>query len=379
VTGDVAVARSAARYVLSALSSGMALLAWQTGVAGTVGTLAVLFAASAVAGPLAGAATASSSPGFRERARLLGLLAFAGLATVGMTAALAAGPDRMPRVVAAYAALQPLLVLFGDLARTQSVVAANALLLTLLTVAAGGPWAVAAVIGYLGVLPFLLAFDHAAHTLAAWPPPPGPVAPAVFRATARLAGPIVLGLALYFVVAPADLDLAARTAAGQDPDDAAAMVSVWRRLVLLGILGVGLLLPLVRLLRAGTASPTAVVGPELLDGTVVNEEILPAPPSTGAVDASARGRVVASYLRVLRALVRRGFDRRASQTPQAIARRAAPVSAELQDLTALFMDARYGPAEPTEDEARRAEDQARTLGRLLSGPRLAAPRPRPGV
>jgi hypothetical protein len=365
VSGDVAVARSAARFLLSAFTSGMALLAWQAGVAGAAGSLIVMCAASLVAGPLASAVTASASPGVRERARLLGLLAYAGLAAVGATAALAAGPDRVPRVAAAYAALQPLLVVLGDLARTQSVVAANALLLTLLTVAAGGAWAVLGVLGYLGLLPFLFAFDHAAHTLAPWPPPSQPLVPAVFRATARLVLPVLAAVALFFVLAPADGNLAARAAATQDPEDAADLVAVWRKLVLLGILGAGLLLPLVRLLRAGAASPTAVAGPELLDGTVVLDEVLPEPPRAGAPDGSTRGRVVAAYLRVLRALAGRGFDRRAAQTPHAIARRAAPSSTELQDLTGLFMDARYGPREPAEDDALRAEDRARVLGRLL--------------
>jgi hypothetical protein len=280
----------------------------------------------------------------------------------------------MERVVSAYAWLQALLVVLNPLARSQSVLAGNALLLVLLTAAAGGAWASIAVLGYVLVLPFVLAFDHAAHTLAPWPAPSGPVAKGVFRATARLVLPTLVVMVPFLVHAAATSRGLAGGAVMRDlRADPEELNADFRRLVLLNLMILPLLFFLVRLLRAGKGTGEAGV-PELLDGTATAEEVLPAVPEPPEPDGTARGRIVAAYLRVVSALVARGFRRRPAHTPRVIAGEAAASSTALSELTATFMDARYGPGEPREDEAHAAERHARELVRLIAGRPRAATR-----
>ncbi len=71
--------------------------------------------------------------------------------------------------------------------------------------------------------------------------------------------------------------------------------------------------------------------------------------ATGGV----RVRIVKLYVRTLEQLARLGVRRRPDQTPLEVSARMAPEEAA-RELTGVFMQARYGPGEPSEADFDRA-------------------------
>jgi len=82
-----------------------------------------------------------------------------------------------------------------------------------------------------------------------------------------------------------------------------------------------------------------------------------------AIPGSAESEVLDVYLRMLRALARRGLERTPAETPREFARRVADRAAEVGDLTALFVRARYGP----DPLALGERETARRLLRAIEG------------
>jgi hypothetical protein len=132
------------------------------------------------------------------------------------------------------------------------------------------------------------------------------------------------------------------------------------RIVFLALLGGGAVLGLRRALGAGASREPP--SEEVVDPERGDEEPLDAPRRRKApADASRRGRIVRAYLGFLSAIERRGFVRRPSQTPTAIAAHLRAPAIPLRRLTDLFVSARYGPDEPGEDDVRAAEAAAREV------------------
>jgi hypothetical protein len=86
------------------------------------------------------------------------------------------------------------------------------------------------------------------------------------------------------------------------------------------------------------------------------EEALPEPPPRARREyRGRRGRIVRAYVSVLARARESGFRPRPSQTAWDIAAQLPAPAAPLGRLTELFVRARYGPDEPSEEQARAAE------------------------
>jgi hypothetical protein len=91
------------------------------------------------------------------------------------------------------------------------------------------------------------------------------------------------------------------------------------------------------------------------------EELLEPESFESARYAPARGRVVRAYLRFLARAREAGFRLERHLTPGEIQDRVRRPADPLAILTALFLDARYGPDEPSTDAVHRAETESRAV------------------
>lgn len=357
--GDAALplvaARSVAVYALSLHAAASALLAWRGADAGMLALTAAGLAIAQVAGESFSGAVESGLEGTsRLRLRITFAAAYGGLVVLALTAALGSGEPRLiGQEAMVFSVLQAAFLLLADLGRTQLGPVANALVLVVLASLRGGVVASAAVVGGLGLLGFFLALDHAARVLQAYPPGPAALLSATLRRAAASLAPIVVGLTVLFVLFPpaplAQVRLPASTGA-RDEDVSAA----YRRLVVFGLAGSGLIFAAVRLFRRdrGARSPQEEALP-LERGT---EELLPEPAPLVRPDYQGRrGRIVRAYVSVLARARESGFRSRPSQTPRDIAVLLPAPPGPLGTLTELFVGARYGPDEPSEEQAAAAE------------------------
>jgi hypothetical protein len=359
-------ARALALYALSLDAAGSAVIAFspRTGLAWLqLVALATALAAALILGEwLPPLFTALVEPKARVRFRLWAGATYAGVALYGLAAALAtADLDVVRSLTAFFAALQVLVLLLADLLGGPLTAVANALVLTLLAGFGGGVPAAVSTIGFVVALAYFLAFDHFTAQLASHPAASFPPTSVAARDASRVALPLAAAMAAAYVLAPpaphaglADLSGDARVV----PEEVAR---AYRLLLTLGLGGGLAVFALARLLRRRPAQP---VSEEVLEAERGPEELLAEPAWPGArAERSRRGRVIDAYLRLLSRAAERGFRRRPSQTPDVIAGVLPEPKTPVAALTALFVAARYGPAEPTDADGERAET---ALGEVLA-------------
>ena len=111
------------------------------------------------------------------------------------------------------------------------------------------------------------------------------------------------------------------------------------------------------------------------DGTSSEQELSGAgdelPPLDDSRYGASRGRVIRAYLTFLSRARDAGYEIAAHLTPGEIELRVRQPEGPLAELTGVFLDARYGPDEPSAEAVRIAESSTRTLTAFL------ARRPRP--
>ena len=357
--GDAALpilaARSVALYALSFHAAASALVAWRPSDVRRLGLCAMGLALALILGESFGGIVDAGLEGTsRLRLRVTTAAAYGGLVVLALSAAIGTREARLlGQEALLFTVLQAAFLLLADLGRTHLGPIANALVLVVLASLRGGVVAAAAVTGGLALLGFFLALDHSARVLQAYPVGRADLMGATLRrATASLA-PVVVGLTVLFVLFPpaplAQVRLPASTGA-RDEDVSAA----YRRLVVFGLAGSGLIFAAVRLFRRdrGARSPLEEALP-LERGT---EELLPEPAPLVRPDYQGRrGRIVRAYVSVLARARESGFRSRPSQTPRDIAVLLPAPPGPLGTLTELFVGARYGPDEPSEEQAAAAE------------------------
>ncbi|PYQ02142.1 MAG: hypothetical protein DMF82_17000 [Acidobacteria bacterium] len=348
-------ARSVAVYALSLHAAASALLAWSRADAGMLALAAAGLAIAQVAGESFGGAVDSGLEGTsRLRLRITFATAYGGLVVLALTAAVGSGEPRLiGQETMVFTVLQAAFLLLADLGRSQLGPVANALVLVVLASLGGGVVAAAAVVGGLALLGFFLALDHAARVLQAYPAGPAALLAATLRRAATSLAPIVIGLTVLFFVSPPAPLAQVRLPASSGPRDE-DVSAAYRRLVVFGLAGSGLIFAAVRLLRRDRGARSTLE--EALPLERGTEEALPEPPPLVRPDYQGRrGRIVRAYVSVLARARETGFRSRPSQTPRDIAMQLPAPPGPLGTLTELFVGARYGPDEPSEEQVVAAE------------------------
>lgn len=358
--GDAALpilaARSVALYALSFHAAASALVAWRPSDVRRLGLCAMGLALALILGESFGGVVDAGLEGTsRLRLRVTTAVAYGGLVVFALSAAIGTREARLLGQEALFfTVLQAAFLLLADLGRTYLGPIANALVLVVLASLRGGVVAAAAVTGGLALLGFFLALDHSARVLQAYPVGRADLLGATLRrATASLA-PVVVGLTVFFVLSPAlplpRIRFAVSVPRTMDDEVAAA----YRRLVVLALAGSGLVFGVVRLLRRDRDRRPPLE--ETLPLERGAEEALPEPePRARRAYHGPRGRIVRAYVGVLARARETGFRSRPSQTPRDIAAHLPGPAGPLDTLTDLFVGARYGPDEPSEEQALAAE------------------------
>lgn len=350
----ILAARDLTLWSLAVLAAAHALLVWDATAPAAVGVLGLLFALALGAGsPLGTRAYSVLDAVGRGRARILLALAHATLVLI-TPLAVGTAPALLPRAALLFAWLQvPTLLLAGSEAGVRAALM-NAAVLAVLAALAGGLPAASAVTWFLFVLPLFLAFDHWARTLAAHPRVRAPAFRVVLRQALGLALPVAFGTATFFLVLPPrpaeSLLMAATRGVRPEPIGAA------HRFLILSLLlgGIGILAVVRILRREGKGVAPSV---EMLELVPLDDEPLPPEPERPVVPhAGARGRILRAYLRFLADAARSVARRHPPETPREFAQRLREPGRPIRSVTELFMAARYGPAEPSEADARAAED-----------------------
>jgi hypothetical protein len=218
---------------------------------------------------------------------------------------------------------------------------------------------------------FLLA-DNAARVLGAYGARRGPAAGTVLRQGAAIVAPSAVGLAAVLWLWPAQPWVAVQWTVGTSGE---LPSRVYGLLIAMGLLGAGAVGLAAQFLRRRRRTPPPTE--DVIEPIGVEEEPLPAAgePAEPAV-TGRRARIVGAYVAFLRAAARIGRARRPDATPLEFAR-SLPTLAGLPRLTEIFMDARYGPDEPSEQSVaaaeRAADDSVRGLSATTGGRR--APKP----
>jgi hypothetical protein len=354
-------ARSVALYALSLHAVASALLAWTQGDTWVLALCAAGLAAALVIGESSrGLFDAGVERTSRLRLRITTGAAYGGLVVLALTAAVGSGDPRLLRQVAIlFTLLQAAFLLLVDLGRTHVGPIANALVLVLLAALRGGAIAAAGVTGGLALLGLFLALDHAARVLQAYPGARGDLLGATLRRAAAALAPIILGLTLLFILFPPSPYARVRFTVA-DPARDEEVAAAYRRLIALALAGSALVFGLVRLLRRDRGKGAPLEETLAVERGV--EEALPEPaPLAPRGYRGRRGRIVRAYVGVLARAGEAGFRSRPSQTPGELATLLPAPAAPLSALTDLFIGARYGPDEPSEEQALAAEKAARTV------------------
>jgi len=352
----ILAARSVALYALSLHAAAGALMAWAGGDAWILTLAAVALALALIIGEtLGGMVEGGLERTSRLRLRVTVTAAYGGFVILALTAAVGAGEARLlGQEALLFTVLQAAFLLLVDLGRTRLGPVANALVLVVLASLRGGVVAAVAVVGGLALLGFFLALDHTARVLQAYPAGRADLLGATLRRAGGTLAPIVVGLTILFALSPPaplrQVRFPAAAPGTSDEDVAAA----YRRLVVFALAGSAMIFGAVRLFRRdrGARSPLEEALP--LERTV--EEMLPEPPPVLHRDyRGRRGRIVRAYVHVLDRARGAGFRPRPSQTPRDIAAHLPAPAGPVGALTELFVAARYGPDEPSEEQAVAAE------------------------
>jgi hypothetical protein len=358
----ILAARSVALYALSLHAAASALIAWKASDARLLGLCAIGLALALILGESFGGIIDAGLEGTsRLRLRVTAAAAYGGLVVIALAVGIGSRDvGLLGQEAFVFTVLQAAFLLLVDLGRTHLGPVANAFVLVVLASLRGGVVAAAAVTGGLALLGFFLALDHSARVLQAYPSGRVDLLGATLRRAAASLAPVAAGLTIFFLVSPAAPLPRIRfavTAPRMMDDEAAA---AYRRLVVLVLSGSGLVFGIVWLLRRdrGTRPPLEEALP-LERGA---EEPLPkAPPPARRDYRGRRGRIVRAYVDVLARARETGFRSRPSLTPRDIAAHLPAPAGPLGTLTDLFVGARYGPDEPSEQQALSAERAAQAI------------------
>jgi hypothetical protein len=287
-------------------------------------------------------------------------MALLGLPLPGLVALVTAlyAPALAGRAVAGLALLQMLVLLLCETLSLELVALWGALVLTVIAAVGGGLPALVTLPGFLLCVCLFAALDHVAGRLAAWPGAPAPPLERVLVAALRAAAlpVLLLALALVFLPAPASHALAS----GRGPDVEGEVQQAYRWLGVVALIGGGAMLLVMRWLRGDRGEEAATLV-DLPESHVLAEELIEPPAADDPRYAPARGRIIRAYLRFLRSAGEAGLRVERHLTPREIEGRVRRPEAPLRSLTALFMDARYGPDEPPPDAVTRAEHASRDV------------------
>ncbi|HKC10809.1 MAG TPA: DUF4129 domain-containing protein [Vicinamibacteria bacterium] len=362
----LASARSLALYGLSLSAGAGVALAWPgqgDPTLGIAGAALGLAAAQVLGDGLSPWLEGTLGPRARLKARSWVGVLYAGTVLLGL-ALVALEPKLLRPAGIIFLLLQGLFLMGGPSLGGEVLGVANAFVLVFLVSFRGGLVAAACVTGSLGLLVFFLTLDHFTRQLSWYPHRDVSLTGAALRQAAAVAAPLVLGLSLFFALYP-PAPYSRLPLPDADPATRSEQVAqAYRRLVLLAIAGGACVFLATRLFRRapGEEPPRE----ELVEPQRGQEEALPSPPNRRRAYPGTRGRVVRAYLRVLSQGPRFGLRLRASLTPRQIEAHLRHPAAALATLTTLFQQARYGPEEPGEADAREAEAAA---GSILARPR----------
>ena len=366
---DLLLARQVALYLASLLAVSNADLAWrEPSPLRLVVQAAALGLTQALGTLLADVLSGVGAAAARRRARGIAFAVFPLPGLFALAAALAA-PHLAGQAVSALALLQAAVLLLGEALGIEILVLWGALLLALGAALAGGLPAAVGLAGFLALAGAFFSLDHAARRLAGWPRVPAPPVGLVLKDALRLlAVPVVLLAATIAVLPPRPPDAFAETRGPALTTPEVQRVYLWLGLVALA--GTGATALVFRWLRGrGDEAPPLI---DAMESHVEAEEILEPESFEGARYAPARGRVVRAYLRFLARAREAGFRLDRHLTPGEIRDRVRRPADRLAVLTGLFMNARYGPDDPSAEEVHRAEAESRAVcGGLRILPRAA--------
>jgi len=360
---NLLTARRVALYLVALVAGASAEMAWRsTDPVHLVGQGAALAFVVLLAEPLDGALSAVGAAGLRRRSRIMAFL-LVPLPTLFAIVAAWSVPAAAGPAVSVLTLLQIAVLLVSEALGLEVLALFVALALVLVAAAGGGLPALVAPCGYLLLVGLFLALDHAARRLAPWPGlSPPPLRQLIGDALRLLAAPVVL-LALALLVLP-DAGGPRRAEAGGGGRGGLALDSVETRrayqwLAIVALAGAGTLILVFRWIQGRGSDAGPIV--EMEETHVEADELLEPEGADDPRYAHARGRVIRAYVRFLARARQSGLRLGAELTPREIEARVRRPEDPLEALTALFMDARYGPDEPGPDQVEDAEAASRLV------------------
>jgi hypothetical protein len=357
----VAAARIVTLYVLSFLAISSAQLAWRPRVAGLVASAVLTGLAVFLGGVLAEALSGVASAGVRRRARLLAVL-FVPVASLLAAIVPWGVPVLGVQVAIGLALLQLVILLVAQTLGLEGLVLWGAFSLTLTAAAGGALVGGVAFVSLLALSGVFFAVDQVDTKLVRWPGAPAPPLARVLTDAFRLFAPpvVLLGIALPLLgMLPWVTSPDTSTAAGGGVVSTPEVQQAYRWLIVLALVGAASLVLAFRLLKGRGKDARPLI--EMEETHVEAEEVLEAPERDDPRYAAARGRVIRAYVRFLTRARRGGLRLEPFLTPREIEGRVRRPEEPLEVLTGLFMDARYGPDEPGDESAHRAEAASRTV------------------
>jgi hypothetical protein len=257
--------------------------------------------------------------------------------------------------VAILRVLQPFLLLFAGMGRGYLGAIANAFVLSAAAGLGGGTGAAVSIASHAAVLVFFLVADHQARKLGEYPVDPLPAAGPALRRGALLAAAMGTLLVAFFALVP-PRPYAPFERAGAAAVEAFPRERVVELLANLGgvalLAGIGFYLLLRFGAGRGRDSEDQVIERVAARSRVESVPSRPASPATGE-GTGWRGKIVKLFLRVAAQLARWGVPRRPDHTATEYAGGLAPAE-PARELAEVFVRARYGPQDLTEEEYRRA-------------------------
>jgi hypothetical protein len=368
--------RALSLYLLSLLPAASALLAW-LGPDRRAGPLLLALSVLLASAQVAGEATALLGERWRgaARARAWLLTSYVGFVLISLAVFVGAPyPGLFERAAFGFSAVQMIALALPALASGHLLTLANALQLTVLAGFRGGAPAAVATIAFVSALVLFLSLDHATRRAESQPRVESTLVAFVVRRALGLAIPAASALAVLFALVPptAHAGLAAMTAELRASREQIAVA--YSQLSMATLVGTTAVYYASRALRRKSEPrPLNVeaVQPELVADQALEER----PRRARRQYTGARGAIIRAYVGALRQAVASGFKRRPEQTPLEIASALTARADALPNLTRLFMDARYGSADPASADVATAESLAAQVASSLQSRRPTRNRP----